>query len=66
MNRQLLRLILLVAVFGVLVTPGYAQSQLVGLRAADFELTGIDSRTYRLSDLQGKSVAVLVFYRGVW
>jgi peroxiredoxin Q/BCP len=64
-TRQLLGLVLVVAVLAGFGSPLRAQSTLEGLRAVDFELTGADSKSYRLSDLQGKSTAVVVFFRGV-
>jgi peroxiredoxin len=57
---------LLLVVLGSAGAPLYAQSPLQGLPAADFELDGADSKSYRLSDNFDKNPVVVVFFRGVW
>ncbi len=52
-------------IFGLSSLPGASDTTLQLTEAPEFSLTSSDGTTVRLSDFQGRNVA-LIFYRGFW
>lgn len=51
-----------ILLFTILMTPFFASADLsVGDDAPDFELTGSDGKTYKLSEMKGKTVVMAWF-----